>query len=255
MFNWASTKGLLSVAGTASMLVLGIGIGIGYILFQPSSSEASSRLETNQERVARLDASIDEKDARFQDLLNQIAGFKEEIARTQATNEALLDQINQQQSTVDAAELAGKEALDALVASQEQVASLEEQIAAILSVEGHLANLQNTIEPMDSDRLLLVELRKSMPDNLEDAEKYWKGVKEQAVQSDPSLGTKVDRVIRLLPTYFDWIDGTYTDTCDSVLAFFNSGAVEFGTMSGDLQNDIFLVLINRMDSAITLIEN
>ena len=255
MFNWASTKGLLSVAGLALMLVLGIGIGVGYILFQPSSSEASSRLETNQERVARLDASIAEKDARFNEILNQVAGFKEEIARTQATNEALRNQIDQQQSTVDAAELAGKEAQDALVASREQVASLEEQIAAFLSVEGHLANLQNTIGPMNSDRLLLVELRKSMPDNLEDAEKYWKGVKEQAVQSDPSLGTKVDRVIRLLPTYFDWIDGTYTDTCDSVLAFFNSGAVEFGTMSGDLQNDIFLVLINRMDSAITLIEN
>jgi hypothetical protein len=31
--------------------------------------------------------------------------------------------------------------------------------------------------------------------------------------------------------------------------------VEFGTMSGDLQNDIFLVMINRMDSAINLVGN
>ena len=255
MFDWASTKGLLSMAGSALMIMLGIGIGIGYVLFQPSASEASSRTETNVERISRLEASIAEKDARFNDLLNQVAGYKQEIARTQAINEGLTDRIAQQQSTVDAAELAEKAAQNDLAASQEQVASLEEQLSTMASVQGHLANLEGAIEPMDSDRLLLVELRKSMPDNLDDAVMYWNTVKEQAVKSDPTLGPKVDRVIRLLPTYFDWIDGTYTDTCDSVLAFFDSGAVEFGTMSGDLQNDIFLVMINRMDSAINLVGN
>lgn len=255
MFDWASTKGLLSMAGSALMIMMGIGIGIGYILFQPSASEASSRLESNVDRISRLEASIAEKDARFNDLLNDVAGYKQEIARTQATNKALTEEIAHQQSTVDAAEIAEKSARNDLVASQTQAASLEEQLAAMTSLKANLANLESTVEPMDSDRLLLVELRKSMPNNLDDAVTYWKSVKAQAVKSDPSLGTKVDRVIRLLPTYFDWIDGTYTDTCDSVLAFFDSGAVEFGTMSGDLQNDIFLVMINRMDSAINLVGN
>lgn len=255
MFDWSSTKGLLAMFGSALVLMVGIGIGIGYVLFQPSTSEASSRLETNVERISRLEASIAEKDARFNDLLNEVAGYKQEIARAEATSEGLLEQIAQQKTEVEAAERSETVAENALVTSQNQVAALEVQVSTMASLQGHLANLESTIEPMDSDRLLLVELRKSMPDTLEEAEKYWKTVKDQAVKSDTSLGIKVDRVIRMLPTYFDWINGTYTDTCDSVLAFFDSGAVEFGTMSGDLQNDIFLVMINRMDSAINLVGN
>ncbi len=255
MFDWASTKGLLSMAGFALMLILGIGIGIGYVLFQPSASEASSRTETNVERITRLEVSIAEKDARFNNLLNEVAGYKQKIARSQAANNGLLERISHQKATVTAAERAESSAANDLVASQNQVAALENQVSIMAALQGHIADFENTIEPMDSDRLLLVELRKSMPDTLDEAVKYWKSVKDQAVQSNPSLGTKVDRVIRLLPTYFDWLEGTYTDTCDSVLAFFDSGAVEFGTMSGDLQNDIFLVMINRMDSAINLVGN
>lgn len=255
MFDWASTKGLLSMAGSAMMLMLGIGIGIGYVLFQPSASEASSRIETNVERISRLEASIAEKDARFNDLLNQVAGYKQEISRAKATKEGLTEKIAQQQAIVTSAELAESEATNDLVASQTLVGSLEDQVSTMAALQEHIAKFESTIEPMDSDRLLLVELRKSMPDTLDEAVKYWKTVKNQAVQSNPSLGTKVDRVIRLLPPYFDWLEGTYTDTCDSVLAFFDSGAVEFGTMSGDLQNDIFLVMINRMDSAINLVGN
>ncbi len=255
MFDWASTKGLLSMAGSAMMLMLGIGIGIGYVLFQPSASEASSRIETNVERISRLEASITEKDARFNDLLNQVAGYKQEISRAKATKEGLTEKIAQQQAIVTSAELSETEATNDLVASQTLVGSLEDQVSTMAALQEHIAKFGSTIEPMDSDRLLLVELRKSMPDTLDEAVKYWKTVKNQAVQSNPSLGTKVNRVIRLLPTYFDWLEGTYTDTCDSVLAFFDSGAVEFGTMSGDLQNDIFLVMINRMDSAINLVGN
>jgi uncharacterized protein HemX len=106
MFDWASTKGLLSMAGSALMLMLGIGIGVGYVLFQPSASEASSRTETNVERISRLEASIAEKDARFNDLLNQVAGYKQEISRAKATNEGLTGKIEQQQATVTAAERA-----------------------------------------------------------------------------------------------------------------------------------------------------
>ena len=255
MFDWSSTKGLLSMAGSAVLIMLAIGVGIGYVMFQPSASEASSRLETSVERINRLESSIASKDGRFNDLLNVVGEYKQEIARMKATNGSLLEQIAQQRVTASAAELAKKTAATDLVAIQKKIALLEDDLVATQSLHGQLFSLEGAIQPMDSDRLLLVELRKSMPDDLDAATKYWKTVKEQAVKSDPSLGTKVDRVIRFLPTYFDWLGGEYTDTCDSVLAFFDSGAVEFGTMSGDLQNDIFLVMINRMDSAINLVRN
>ena len=255
MFDWSSTKGLLLMAGTALSIMLAIGIGIGYVIFYPSATEASSRLETSIERISRLESSIAMKDSRFNDLLNAGGGYRQEIALMKATNDAHLEQLDLQSLAAAAAEVTQKEAATDLVAIRKQITLLEAELSAMNALNGHLFNLEEAIEPMDSDRLLLVELRKSMPDDLDAATQYWKQVKDQAVKSDPSLGTKVDRVIRFLPTYFDWLSGEYTDTCDSVLAFFDSGAVEFGTMSGDLQNDIFLVMINRMDSAINLIRN
>jgi len=255
MFDWSSTKGLLLMAGSALSIMLAIGIGIGYVVFYSSTSEASSRLETSVERISRLESSIAIKDSRFNDLLNEVGGYRQEIARMKATNDAHLEKLDQQLIAATAAEAEQKEAATDLVAIRKQIALLEDDLLAMNSLHRQLFSLEEAIEPMDSDRLLLVELRKSMPDNLDAATQYWKKVKDQAVKSDPSLGTKVDRVIRFLPTYFDWLSGEYTDTCDSVLAFFDSGAVEFGTMSGDLQNDIFLVMINRMDSAISLIRN
>ena len=255
MFDWSSTKGLLLMASSALSIMLAIGIGIGYVMFQPSVSEASSRLVTSAERMSRLESSIAMKDVRFNDLLNEVGEYRQEIASLKATNGGLLEQFAQQRITATAAEIAKKGAETDLVAIREKMSSLESDLVAMNALHSQLFNLEGAIEPMDSDRLLLVELRKSMPDDLDAATKYWRTVKDQAVKSDPSLGTKVDRVIRFLPTYFDWLGGEYTDTCDSVLAFFDSGAVEFGTLSGDLQNDIFLVMINRMDSAINLIGN
>ena len=255
MFDWSSTKGMLLMAGSALSIMLAIGIGIGYVMFYPSVSEASSRLVTSVERISRLESSIAMKEARFNDLLNEVGEYRQEIARMKATNEAHLEHLDQQLIAVTAAEVAQKEAATDLVAIRKKITLLEDDLLATNALHGQLFSLEEAIEPMGSDRLLLVELRKSMPDDLDAATKYWKNVKDKAVKSDPSLGTKVDRVIRFLPTYFDWLGGEYTDTCDSVLAFFDSGAVEFGTMSGDLQNDIFLVMINRMDSAINLIEN
>ena len=79
-------------------------------------------------------------------------------------------------------------------------------------------------------------------------------MKELAVAADPTLGAKVDRVIDFLPIYFEWFEGEYNDSCESLQAFFDSGAVEFGTLSGDLQSDVFLLLINRIDAATSLVE-
>ena len=79
-------------------------------------------------------------------------------------------------------------------------------------------------------------------------------MKELAVASDPTLGAKVDRVIQFLPTYFDWFDEEFNDTCEALQAFFDTGAVEFGTLAGDLQSDVFLLLINRIDVASGLVQ-
>ena len=249
----SSTTEIVALTLALLAAVLGIGIGIGYLLFQPASSQAASRLDNSQQRVMRLEASIAEKDSHYHDLLVQVTEFKAEIARTQADSQALRDELQQQGSAVASAEQVGRDAQAELAFTQERVRDLEQRLADQDALGASLAALKESITPLEQDRLLLVELRKDTPDTLKEAQAYWKTVKELAVAADPTLGTKVDRVIRFLPTYFAWVDGEYDDTCESIEAFFDTGAVEFGTLSGDLRRDVFLLLINRIDVAAGLI--
>ena len=112
------------------------------------------------------------------------------------------------------------------------------------------------MEPLDPDRLLLVELRKDPPNDREAAEEYWEGIKKLAVQSDPSLGPKADRVLRLIPSYFDYIDAAAeADSCEGVFdAYFTSGVIDYFAVESDFRRDLFLILINRIDSLIILTE-
>ena len=251
----SATLGTLGLTLVLLAAAVGIGIGIGYLAFQPASTEAASSLDTSRERVARLEASIAEKDARYLDLLNEVAGFKEDIATAKATNVTLIEEMDRQGEALAATEKTSSGFQSDLDTTARRIGVLESQIGGQADLASQITGLQEAILPLAEDRLLLVELRKDTPDNLEDATEYWERVKELAVASDPTLGTKVDRVLAFLPTYFEWFEGEYSDTCESLQAFFDSGAVEFGTLSGDLQSDVFLLLINRIDVATGLVDN
>lgn len=253
MFNSASL-GTLTLTVAIAAVALGIGIGIGYLAFEPQSTEAASSLNASTERVMRLEASITEKDTRYQELLDQVAGFKEQVAQANADNEALRDELERQGVTLAAAQDMARGVQSDLTSAESRVSVLEGQLASHEELAAQIQSFQDALAPLADDRLLLVELRKDTPNTLEEATEYWETVKELAIASDPTLGAKVDRVIQFLPTYFDWFDGEYNDTCESLQAFFDTGAVEFGTLSGDLQSDVFLLLINRIDVASGLVE-
>ena len=250
----SATLGTLALTLAIAAVALGIGLGIGYLAFEPQSTEAASGLDASRERVMRLEASIAEKDARYQDLQDQVAGFKEEIAQANAESAALRDEMDRQGETLAAAQEMTRGVQSDLADAEDRVGALEGQLADQEELAAQIAEFQTAIAPLADDRLLLVELRKDTPDTLEDATEYWETVKDLAVAADPTLGAKVDRVIQFLPTYFDWFEGEYSDTCESLQAFFDTGAVEFGTLSGDLQSDVFLLLINRIDVATGLVE-
>ena len=250
----SATLGTLALTLAIAAVALGIGLGIGYLAFEPRSTEAASGLDASRERVMRLEASIAEKDARYQDLQDQVAGFKEEIAQANAESAAQRDEMDRQGETLAAAQEMTRGVQSDLADAEDRVGALEGQLASQEELAAQIAEFQTAIAPLADDRLLLVELRKDTPDTLEDATEYWETVKELAVAADPTLGAKVDRVIQFLPTYFDWFEGEYSDTCESLQAFFDTGAVEFGTLSGDLQSDVFLLLINRIDVATGLVE-
>ena len=127
-------------------------------------------------------------------------------------------------------------------------------MVALTAVEGQVDSLEEAVSPLDTDRLLLVELRKDFPDDREAATEYWESVKKLSVQSDPSLGPKVDRVLRLLPTYFDYIEAAREATsCEDVFSsYFSTGVIDFFNVERDYRRDVFLVLINRIDALVSL---
>lgn len=250
----SATVGTMGLTLVLLAAAVGIGIGIGYLAFQPASAQTVSSLDSSRERIVRLEASLVEKDARYQELLNQVAGFKEEAARTAAANMSLMEEMARQGEALAVAEAATSSLQSELSDTEGRILALESRIRGQDDLSAHVTDLKDAITPLADDRLLLVELRKDTPDTLEEAEEYWERVKELAVAADPTLGTKVDRVITFLPTYFEWVDGEYDDTCEALQAFFDTGAVEFGTLSGDLQSDVFLLLINRIDVATGLFD-
>mgnify|MGYP001204385320 CR=1 FL=1 len=138
----------------------------------------------------------------------------------------------------------------------ERITELEGKLANLVLVQGRIVSYGEAMKPLDPDRLLLVELRKDPPNDREASKEYWEGVKKLAVQSDPSLGPKADRVLRLIPAYFKYIDAASdAESCEGVFdAYFTSGVIDYFNVESDFRRDLFLVLINRMDSLIILAE-
>ena len=250
MIQGSSPSAIRSVTALAVAVV--IGVGIGYVVFHPQATHANGRLQEREAQAVVLQGEVREKTARIDALLGEVAGVEEKLARAAAREgSALADVARQREATgrVEAARLETQAALDARDATLRE---MDDDLAQLSLDRGKLDMLREHIELMDNDRLVLVELRKDMPRNEKEATTYWENLRGLAIKSDPNLGAKVNRVLRILPAYFEWIETPFTSTCDSVSAYFSSAASELGTVQLDLEKDVLLVLINRIDTAIGL---
>lgn len=246
---------LRSIAFTALLvlaLALGVaaGVGIGYSVFSPQTALAESRLDEQQARRAEIEGHVATRDLRIEELLDDVAGVREKLSLLTVERENVVAELEEQRLATDEALSAGSEVRDSLARSDDALGLARDEVAALEGEKKKLAALRESINLMDADRLLLVELRKDMPGDEEEARSYWEGVRDLAVKSDPALGAKVNRVLRLVPAYFEWVESPFENTCGSVQAFFSSGASELGIVSADLEKDVLLVLINRIDTAL-----
>ena len=238
----------------ALALGVGAGVGIGYSVFSPRTALAESRLDEQQAQGAALEGHLVTRDLRIEELLDDVAAVQEELAVLVVERENVVADLEEQRVAIDDALEAGSAASDALARSEDALRVSRDAVAALESEKeiekNKLVALRESVNLMDSDRLLLVELRKHMPGNEEEARSYWEDVRDLAVKSDPALSAKVNRVLRLVPAYFEWVETPFTSSCGSVEAFFNSGASELGIVRADLEKDVLLVLINRIDTAL-----
>ena len=127
---------------------------------------------------------------------------------------------------------------------QQEIQRLEDQERRAANVPG----LAEIAERLKADRLLLVEIRKEVPPNRDEATRLWAGIKPLAVASDASLGIAVDRVSRTIPAYYSWRESDFRTQQEAQLTYVLTGADQFETAMDTFWKVFTLVLIDRIDT-------
>jgi hypothetical protein len=127
---------------------------------------------------------------------------------------------------------------------------------APVALPGAAGRLVDLVGSLESDRLLLVELRKDLPAARQEAEAYLARVEDLALTSDPErLGVIVSRVRAAAPVYLDWRDQPYQTQAEASAAYIQTGAAAFDTTWKALQDAILLTVANRLDTIIGLVDD
>tara|TARA_B100001179_G_C18566074_1_gene392832 strand:+ start:594 stop:1427 length:834 start_codon:yes stop_codon:yes gene_type:complete len=130
--------------------------------------------------------------------------------------------------------------------------------AEVTRINDKLVSIKSVILRFDNDKLLLVEIRKEIPQTRDEAQQHWKNVKTIALQTDSSLGPAIDKVITKIDPYYDWIAKLDNVTNDEeyinwIIEGQLSGAYTYSDEIVEFRNDALLAVIIRMDAALSLI--
>jgi len=239
---------LVIIGFILGLVVLGFGGNYAINLVQKSRLEAKIQIQENLINQYRTDA--DYRNARIEEYLSLLTKSQEDLLRARYLLDEARDELGTQKDLYETASN-GLNRLDTQLKDEiNKVNSLTQdanQSAATLKI---FSSLQGMIPALNQDRLLLIELRKDLPETRSTAGLYLSQLKELGVSSDTSLGPKVDRIIRLLPTYFDWYEKEYSNLGEAMEAYINSGAVDFDTAYRDFEKDALHVVIKRIDALI-----
>ena len=232
------------------VMAVGVGLGMGYGVFEPQASKAEAQALEQEQEIASLRRQISDSDLQFTALMGESSERLQVQSTLQTDLDAIARELEQQRNAAMEAEAELVSVRDSVAEKDASIDELSEYAGTLTELQAEVMALKEEVAPLEAHRLLLVEVRKTTPDTRKAALEYWQGLKRLAVEVDPSLGPKADRVLRLLPVYFDWIEQSFTSSCDSVDALINTGAVDFGTVVTDFEKDVLLTLINQMDAIV-----
>ena len=232
------------------VMAVGIGLGVGYGIFEPQTSRAEAQSQEQDAEIASLRQQIADSDVQFTALMGESSERLQLQSTLQTDLDAIARELEQQRSAATQVEAELANVRNRVAEKDASISELSGHVESLAEIEAEVTALKGEVVTLEALRLLLVEVRKSTPETRKSAEEYWQGIKRLAVEVDPSLGPKADRVIRLIPVYFDWIEEAFATSCDSVDALVNTGAIDFGTVVTDFQKDVLLTLINRMDAIV-----
>ncbi len=243
---------LLSVVGLlfTHVMAVGIGLGVGYGIFEPRASKAEAQSLEQDEEIASLRQQISASDLQFTALMGESSERLQVQSTLQTDLDAIARELEQQRDAAMKVEAELANVRDRAAEKDASITELSANLEGLSELQAAVMAFKEELEPLDALRLLLVEVRKGTPETRKSATEYWQGIKRLSTAVDPSLGPKADRVIRLIPVYFDWIEQSFTTSCDSIDELVNTGAIDFGTVVTDFEKDVLLTLINRMDAIV-----
>ena len=253
----------------AALLGLAGGMGLASTVLDSSGdSGLESALSDSKARVSQLKAEVLDLQADLEDVDSESRVLAGELAGATQREEDLGLQISQAEARASSAlqALAQKQSeSELLTSSEDQIATLEEQIQLLQSGgaagQGDLESVREMSDNVERHRLLLVELRKDPPGTREETVTYWSNIKAIASKADPSLTSPADKVILKIDNFFDWNDripspaipaDEYADAYFEWLADSRlSGAEAYVDATDSFTRDALLAVITQLDSVVS----
>ncbi|RIH81672.1 hypothetical protein [Calidithermus roseus] len=119
-----------------------------------------------------------------------------------------------------------------------------------------LNQLRNLAGQLEADRLLLAELRKDFPDDMDEAQAYLERLKELALKSDPArLGPLATRMVEKSSPYLKWRDKEYTTAEEAAREYARSGAREFQNLFNQFNNAVLQTVVTHIDALLSQLES
>ena len=111
-------------------------------------------------------------------------------------------------------------------------------------------DMDQFLQKLESDRLLLAEIRKDVPQGRDEAEVYLVRLKQLASRSDPvRLVPLANRILDNAPIFFDWLDREFESAEEEVTEYYIGGARGFHFALETFKSAARLTVINRLDIA------
>jgi len=238
---------------TSNVLMwVGITMVVGLLSLAVGLWLGNTVLDSSGDKVSELQAEVQGLQSDLWLADSQSQTLTEDLAATTQAEGSLRAQLSQVEKNVTSA----IQTLAQQKSEFELLSSAQKQIEAY--GQNNLDSLREMSDTVEKHRLLLVELRKELPQTREESLSYWISMKTIAAKADPALAPPADKVILKIDNYFDWSDRTPSVTASSddfldwrFVDYTSSGADAYLEATASFTKEAMLAVIAEMDTVVS----
>jgi len=111
-------------------------------------------------------------------------------------------------------------------------------------------DLEDFVRKLNSDRRLLIEVRKEVPQNADEATMYLARLKQLAKQSDPvRLVPLANKLLDQSSIYFEWLNTDFESEEDQAREYYIGGAQGFRHAMDEFRSAVLFLIVKRLEIA------